>query len=83
MPDTWRSRVACWVCRYWRETEEFNNAVPVFVGGSVLVLFPLLDGGIADPEPEQFGQLRHGQLHVDPLFAKMLAQRSGCCRVAA
>jgi hypothetical protein len=48
IPDTWRSRVARWVCPCWIETEEFNNTVPVFVGRSVVVLFPFFDGRVAD-----------------------------------
>jgi hypothetical protein len=55
----------------------------VFLGRAVLVLFPFLDGGVSDSNAQHFSQLRHGQLHIDPLFAKMLAQSLGCGRVAA
>jgi uncharacterized hydantoinase/oxoprolinase family protein len=83
IPDTRSSRAAYWVRSCRIETEEFNDTIPVFVGRAVLVLFPFLDGSVADSKPQHFSQLRHGQLHVDPLFAEMLSQGFGCGRVAA
>ena len=65
------------------ETKEFNDALPVSIGRAVLVLFPFLDGGVGDSKAQYFSQLRHRQLHIDPLFTKMLAQSLGRCRVAA
>ena len=64
------------------ETKEFNDALPVSIGRAVLVLFPFLDGSVSDSKAQCFGQLRHGQLHIDPLLAKVLAQSLGCRRVA-
>ena len=78
IPDTRPSRVARWIRPCWIETEEFDNAFPVFVRRSALVLFPFLDGSVSDSKSKQISQLRHGQLHVDPLFAKMFSQGLGC-----
>jgi hypothetical protein len=50
----------------------------MFVRRSALVLFPFLDGSVSDSKSKQISQLRHGQLHVDPLFAKMFSQGFGC-----
>src|ERR1035437_8771583 len=83
IPDTRPSKAACWIFRSRIETKEFNDEFPVFLGRAVLVLFPFLDGGVSDSNAQHFSQLRHGQLHIDPLFAKMLAQSLGCGRVAA
>ena len=83
IPDTLPAGVACWVLRSRIEAEEFNDALPVCVGRVVLVLFPFLDGSVADSKPQQFSQLRHGQLHVDSLFAEMLSQSLGFGWVAA
>lgn len=54
----------------------------MFFGRSVLVLFPFLDGRIADSKSQQIGKLGHGKLHVDPFLAQMLLESLWIGRVS-
>ena len=61
----WRARVAA---------KKLQNPFEVVSGRAVLILLPLFYRRVADPEPQQFGKLRHGKVHVDALFPEVLPQ---------
>src|ERR1035437_1510104 len=82
IPDTRPSKAACLIFRSRIETEEFNDALAVFVGRAFLVLFPFLDGTAADAKSQHSSQLRHGKLQVDSFLSKVLAYRFGVGRIA-
>jgi hypothetical protein len=62
---------------YRIESEEPNDHFAVLVGGTIQILFPFFDGGIGDPKSKANSKLRHGQLQIHSLLAKVFAKSFG------
>jgi len=71
------SRPACQGRLSGIKSKELDDAVSVPGGWAVMVLFPFLNGTVSYPNSQHLSQLCHGQVRVNPLFAKVFAQGFG------